>query len=67
MGYLKFVSYLYLAGAAFCIYEGIMKLRSNEDSVINFVFAGILIFMFFFRQYNAKKFRERAQDKEQGN
>ncbi|QYJ69407.1 hypothetical protein [Flavobacterium litorale] len=64
MKYLKITAYIYLAVAAFFIYEGINALRNNEDSIIMFFFAAVSIFLFFFRMRNAKKFAKRDQNKE---
>ena len=56
MNYLKVVSYIYLAVAVFFIVDGILKIQKEEDSVISFVFAGLAVFMFFFRMRFAKKY-----------
>ena len=63
MGYLKIVSYLYLIVAAFFIYDAIMRLQEDKNAIISFVFAGIAIFMFFFRRRYAQKFSDRKKDK----
>lgn len=62
MGYLKIVSYLYLAVAAFFIYDGIMRVQNNETYLISFLFAGLAVFMFFFRMKFAKKFQDKKKD-----
>lgn len=59
MGYLKFIPYLYIVFALFFIYDAVIKLQNGEDAVISFIFAGIALFMFFFRRANAKKFGNR--------
>lgn len=63
MGYLKIVSYLYLAAAAFFIYTGIEAHQNGENGYIMFAFAAIAVFMFFFRMRYAKKFDNRNKDK----
>jgi hypothetical protein len=55
MVYLKYVSYLYLAIAAFFIFEGVRAILNNEDSIIMFVLAAGAVFMFFFRRNFQKK------------
>lgn len=62
MGYLKIVSYLYLVVAAFFIYDGVMKISTGETYVLSFLFAGLAIFMFFFRMRFAKKMQDRKKD-----
>lgn len=63
MGYLKFVSYAYLVAAAFFIYNAIISIQEGENGVISFIFAGIAIFMFFFRRSYQDKFSRRDQGK----
>jgi hypothetical protein len=60
--YLKYTPYLYLLVAIACVYKGFASL-SNPDgnSVMSFVFAGVAIFMFFFRKIYAKKFMDRKK------
>lgn len=58
--FFKFFEYLYLAFAAFFIYEAIQ--RWNAPSSPSYLFlgiAGLAIFMYFFR----RKFRKRREDK----
>lgn len=62
MGYLKFISYLYLAVAVFFIVNGVIALQKGENSIIMFAFAAIAVFMFFFRRHYAKKFDNRKKD-----
>lgn len=62
MGYLKFISYLYLAVAVFFIVNGVIALQKGENSIIMFGFAAIAVFMFFFRRHYAKKFDNRKKD-----
>jgi ABC-type polysaccharide/polyol phosphate export permease len=61
MGYLKFVSYLYLVAAAFFIYNAVMQYQAGEDYFISLAFAGLAVFMFFFRRKYAKKFDSRTK------
>lgn len=62
MKYLKIVSYVYLAVAVFFIVDAIIRIQANEDPVISFVFAGIAVFMFFFRMRFAKKQEKLRKD-----
>ena len=62
MGYLKIVSYLYLVVAVFFIYDGIMKINTEESYVLSFLFAGLAVFMFFFRMRFAKKMQDKKRD-----
>jgi hypothetical protein len=62
MSYLKIVSYIYLAVAAFFIVDGILKIQKGEDCVISFLFAGLAVFMFFFRLRFAKKYSNNRKD-----
>jgi ABC-type polysaccharide/polyol phosphate export permease len=62
MGYLKIVSYLYLVVAVFFIYDGIMKIKTEESYVLSFLFAGLAVFMFFFRMRFAKKMQDKKRD-----
>ncbi|HEY0091380.1 MAG TPA: hypothetical protein VGB43_02745 [Flavobacterium sp.] len=57
MNYLRFTSYIYLAAAAFLIYDGITKLNEDSDAyLLSFFLAAVTIFLFFFRRHFAKKF-----------
>lgn len=62
MKYLKFTQYIYLAFAGFFIYDGIMKLNTDESPWLSFIIAVVAIFMFFFRRSFAKKFEDRNQN-----
>ncbi|RWX03640.1 hypothetical protein [Flavobacterium cerinum] len=62
MGYLKIVSYLYLVVAVFFIYDGVMKIKTEESYVLSFLFAGLAVFMFFFRMRFAKKMQDKKRD-----
>jgi hypothetical protein len=60
MSYLKFTPYLYLVFGIFLIYDGFTKWNNpNDNPWFSFLFAGLAIFMFFFRMKFAKKFIER--------
>ena len=62
MSYLKVVSYIYLAVAAFFIVDGILRIQKGEDCVISFLFAGLAVFMFFFRMRFVKKYSNNRKD-----
>nr|WP_315140873.1 hypothetical protein [uncultured Flavobacterium sp.] len=60
MSYLKFTPYIYLVFGIYLIYDGFTKISdSNENPWFSFVFAGLAVFMFFFRMKFAKKFEDR--------
>jgi hypothetical protein len=60
MSYLKYTPYIYLVFGIFLIYDGCTKWNSPADNPwFSFLFAGLAIFMFFFRMKFAKKFIER--------
>ncbi len=63
MGYLKIVSYVYLAIAAFLIYDGIRRIMINEEPYISFLLAAMAVFMFFFRKRYAEKIGNGRQSK----
>ena len=59
MNYLKFTQYAYLiAGILFAIDAYRKWETDNGNAIIEAIFAGIGIFMFFFRRKFAKKFEE---------
>jgi positive regulator of sigma E activity len=60
MAYLKYVSYLFLLFAIIFTAAGVLRLTHGEDAFIDFMFAGISLFLFFFRRRYYKKFRDRA-------
>jgi hypothetical protein len=62
MKYLKVVSYIYLAVAAFFIVDGIINMQNGKNYIISFLFAGLAVFMFFFRMRFAKKQQNRGKD-----
>lgn len=60
MSYLKFTPYIYLVFGVYLIYDGIIKFNDpNENPWLSLLFAGLAIFMFFFRMRFAKKFEDR--------
>jgi len=59
MNFLKYTSYLYLIFGLYFLYEGISKWNSTQSPFLDFVIAGLAIFMFFFRRRFAKKFEDR--------
>lgn len=63
MGYLKYMAYLYLFIAIVFAIDGVVRLNNGEDSLISFLFAGVGVFMFFFRKNSYKKFQDRAPKK----
>lgn len=57
MGYLKYTQYIYLAFAAYFIFDGVTKLGADNDAPwLSFAIAVMAIFMFFFRRKFARKF-----------
>ena len=59
MNYLKYTQYIYLVFGLMFIYVGITKINSQPDfPTLDFVIAGVAIFMFFFRRKFAKKFED---------
>ena len=66
MGYLKYVSFLYLIMAGFFVYSGIMNIieeKTTASIIISFAFAGAAVFMFFFRRNFQKKIQARNTKK----
>ncbi|MGV3460364.1 MAG: hypothetical protein ACO1N9_07925 [Flavobacterium sp.] len=63
MAYLKYVAYLFLFFTIVFTAVGILRLTHGEDAFIDFMFAGISLFLFFFRRKYYKKFKERANNK----
>ncbi|RTY65836.1 hypothetical protein EKM05_09870 [Flavobacterium sp. GSP27] len=60
MNYLKYTQYVYLVFGAYFIYDGFIKLNAEEENPwLSFMFAGLAVFMFFFRRKFAKKFEDR--------
>ena len=62
MKYLKFTQYIYLIFALFFIYDGFMKLNTEETPWLSFIIAAVAIFMFFFRRKFANKFEDRDRE-----
>lgn len=62
MGYLKFVSYIYLAAGAFFLYNAIIKIQAGETAIIEFVLCGLAVFMFFFRRWHQKKLENQRKN-----
>lgn len=63
MGYLKYMAYIYLVMALVFVVDGIVRVNDGEDALISFLFAGVGVFMFFFRKSSYKKFQERNPKK----
>ena len=60
MSYLKYTPYVYLILTVFFIYEAIVKWNDvNATPVLSLLFAGLGVFMFFFRRRFAKKMEDR--------
>jgi hypothetical protein len=60
MKYLKYTPYLYLVVGAAFFYEAINKWNDPEATPnISLLFAGVAVFMFFFRRKFAKKAEDR--------
>jgi len=60
MKILQFFQYVYLFFAALFIYDAISNIgKDSTRVVISLIFAGLAIFMFFFR----KKFRKKLKNK----
>ncbi len=60
MNYLKFTQYAYLIAGLIFAYDAFTKWQSDDKNyILSLVFAGIGIFMFFFRRRFGKKFEDR--------
>ena len=60
MKYLKYTSFLFLLLAVVLIIDGVLRLDNPDGgSTLSFVFAGVCVFMFFFRRNMAKRFENR--------
>ncbi|AWH86944.1 hypothetical protein HYN59_07315 [Flavobacterium album] len=58
--YWKYAPYLFLALAAFALYDAIMRMNEGRDPLISFLFAGLAIAYFFFkRNFYKKRFDNR--------
>lgn len=60
MGYLKYMAYIYLVMAVLFAVDGFVKLNDGENAIISFLFAGVGVFMFFFRRNSYKKIHDRT-------
>ena len=60
MGYLKYISYLYLVMALVFAIDGVIRLTEGRDAIVNFLFAGLGIFMFFFRKRSYNNYQDRT-------
>ena len=60
MKYLRYTSYLFLIIAVLLVVDGVMELEKPDGrATLSFIFAGVCVFMFFFRRNMAKRFEER--------
>ena len=62
MNYLKYTQYVYLVFGLYFIYDGVMKIDSEEGPWLSFVIAVLAIFMFFFRRKFARRFEDRDKN-----
>lgn len=58
----KFTLYLYLVFGLFFLYDTVVKFQKDEDYKISLAFAGVAIFMFFFRKRHLKKLEENQKN-----
>lgn len=64
MVYLKYIQYFYLIAAILFAVDGFVQLNAAERSPwLSFFFAGIALFMFFFRRRFAKKYENQNKNK----
>ncbi len=63
MNFIKYTQYVYLVFGIYFIYDGVMKLNTDENPWMSFLIAALAIFMFFFRRRFAKKFENNRNDK----
>ena len=61
MTYFKYVPYFFLIFAALFLYDAIVRVRDGENAIISFLFAGIGVFMFFFRRWSYNKYYKRKE------
>ncbi|MFY8110793.1 MAG: hypothetical protein ACOVKP_02190, partial [Flavobacterium sp.] len=59
MGYLNITKYLYLAVGLFFAFDAITHWNDNPKPLISVAIALVSIFLFFFRNHFAKKFKNR--------
>ncbi|MHA3789762.1 hypothetical protein ACX0HA_16265 [Flavobacterium hauense] len=62
MTYFKIMPYLFLVFAALFLVDAVTKLIDGGDPVVSFLFAGVGIFMFFFRRNSYKKFNNNKNE-----
>ncbi|MEZ0006037.1 hypothetical protein ABH942_001400 [Flavobacterium sp. 28YEA47A] len=64
MVYLKYIQYFYLIAAILFTVDGFVQLNAAERNPwLSFFFAGIALFMFFFRRRFAKKYENPNKNK----
>ena len=64
MGILKNVYYIYLFFAIAFVYDGIVRIKSNESHPwMSFLIATAAVFMFFFRRKYSKRFEDHYNKK----
>ncbi|MCG2609980.1 hypothetical protein LZZ90_00490 [Flavobacterium sp. SM15] len=51
----KYVYVIYAVMAVLFLYDGIVKYQEGQNCILSFLFAGVAIFMFFFRKHFADK------------
>jgi hypothetical protein len=56
-----YVHYLYLVMGVLFIYQGITNVQNGENSIVSFLFAGVAIFMFFFRRHFSNKIKNNTK------
>ncbi|WP_445453861.1 hypothetical protein [Flavobacterium sp. 25HG05S-40] len=56
MNYLKFTQYAYLLAGILFTVDAFVKWNSKQNFTISIIFAGVCLFLFFFRRKFAKKF-----------
>jgi hypothetical protein len=62
MKYLKYTSYLFLVIAVALLIDGFLELEKPDGrATLSFIFAGVCVFMFFFRRNMAKKMENRSK------
>ncbi len=57
MKFLQYIHYMYLIMAVLFIYDGIVRVQNNENSILSFLFAAAAVFMFFFRRRFSEKIK----------
>ncbi len=64
MNYLNFTSFIYLAAAAFFLYDAYARYTEAKSFWLSLALAALSVFMFFFRRHFAKKIAERKQQQD---